>query len=226
MDKNKKILQKEYFIKQNKDLALAKEFVGISDDIENIKKTVSSIENSISEKLDLISDEVKKKSEEELLYEVDENKIIDSVLEKIVIPKPLDGKNYILTNDDKKEISKLVKIPVIEKVIEKIETIKEPVVTNKIIEVAKYEEPIEIRKKLEKLKGENRLDYTAIKGIENYTTKENLDRAIEILDNRTRFLINKTNNWGSITGNISDQTDLTNKLKELECMSIAYSIAL
>lgn len=80
------------------------------------------------------------------------------------------------------------------------------------------ETPEETRDKLETLKEDGRLDKKAIKGLEIFIDKPILDRAIGILDQRTSFLINKINNlpqsstgggtWGSITGTLSDQTDL------------------
>lgn len=51
--------------------------------------------------------------------------------------------------------------------------------------------PIEIKTKLETLVKDERLDISAVKGAEKFTTQVNLDRAIGILDQRTQFLINK-----------------------------------
>jgi len=47
-----------------------------------------------------------------------------------------DGKDYILTKKDKKEIAKSIDVPVVERVIEKIETVikEQPIVTNEIVE--------------------------------------------------------------------------------------------
>lgn len=64
---------------------------------------------------------------------------------KPLIPKPVDGKDYVLTEKDKKDIASKIP-PKIEKVIEK------PVVTNEIVEVAKYEEPDDIVDKVNKAK--------------------------------------------------------------------------
>jgi hypothetical protein len=52
--------------------------------------------------------------------------------------QPKDGEDYVLTEADKKEIASKIKVPIVEKVIEKTEVIKEqPIVTNQIVEVAK-----------------------------------------------------------------------------------------
>ena len=58
----------------------------------------------------------------------------------------------------------------------------------------------EIKIKLEGLKDDNRLDISAIKGTDIFSTKVNLDRAISILDQRTQFLINKQTNQSSDLG--------------------------
>lgn len=49
----------------------------------------------------------------------------------------------------------------------------------------------QVRDKLQTLIKENRLDASAIKGLEDKVGKKDLDRAISILDQRTQFLINK-----------------------------------
>lgn len=88
------------------------------------------------------------------------------------------GDSYILTEEDKKEIAKSIKVPIVEKVIEKTEVIVEkPIVTeitkvtNEIKEVAKSDTPEQIRDKLEELEGENRLDKKAIRGLEEELEK-------------------------------------------------------
>lgn len=59
---------------------------------------------------------------------------------KPLIPKAIpgkDGKNYVLTSKDKKEIASKIEVPIVEKVIERTEVIKEqPIITNEIKEVA------------------------------------------------------------------------------------------
>lgn len=70
---------------------------------------------------------------------------------------------------------------------------------------------VPIRDALEGLEDEERLDKKAIKGLESFIQKEDLDRAIGILDQRTSFLINKvsalasqgTSGGGTIGGSIA-----------------------
>lgn len=60
-----------------------------------------------------------------------------------------DGKDYILTEEDKSKIAASIEVPVVEKIIEKTEIIKEqPIVTNETKEVAKYETAEEIVEKI------------------------------------------------------------------------------
>lgn len=108
---------------------------------------------------------------------------------------------------------------ILEKVIEKTEVIREqPIVTeitkvtNEIKEVAvldpnilpKYGE--KFRDGLELLKDDERIDIKAIKGIEK-TTEETVqflkDWSIQILDQRTSFLIQKVNNLSDKVNSIS-----------------------
>lgn len=56
--------------------------------------------------------------------------------------------------------------------------------------------PIQIKDKLESLKGDGRLDLSAIKGTETLSLKKDVERAIDILDQRSQFLINKTTSSG------------------------------
>ncbi len=68
-------------------------------------------------------------------------------------------------------------------------------------------------------KSDKKIKKERIEGLETFIDQKGLDRAVSILDQRTKFLINKTTSsssgggtWGSITGTLSDQTDLQNAL--------------
>lgn len=133
-DKLKKILVKAQSLEKGKEFAYAEEFINID---EKIDSKVSEIKQSVES----ISEELKKKLEEELVYEVDEQKIVDSVLSKVEIPVPengkngLDGKDYVLTEKDKKDIADTIKVPIVEKIIEKTETIIEQPIDRTITEI-------------------------------------------------------------------------------------------
>ena len=91
-----------------------------------------------------------------------------------------------------------------------------------------------IRDSLELLTEDERVDESAIKGLDKREIKlsnDLINRAIGIVDQRTSFLINKVSNlkdqvdrlpassgggtWGSITGTLSDQTDLQTVLNTI-----------
>lgn len=79
---------------------------------------------------------------------------------------PENGKDYVLTETDKKEIAKKIKVPVVEKIIEKTQVIKEqPIVTNEIKEVAVTDTAEEIVEKLQNLK-KAWLEVSMIKGLD------------------------------------------------------------
>lgn len=65
--------------------------------------------------------------------------------------------------------------------------------------------PAQVRDKLETLKDDERLDKSAIKGLERIISQPDLDRAISILDQRTQYLINKV----TPTTSSSSGTDVT-----------------
>jgi hypothetical protein len=128
---------------------------------------------------------------------------------KPLIPEPIPGKpgkDYILTVKDKKEIAKSIKVPVVEKVVETI--IKEqPIVTNEIVEKAVSDKPEEIVNKLQSLDGDNRLDASAIKGLEKISTegRKMYGKAVKYLSNLLDVSIaSPTNNqvlkYNSTTG--------------------------
>lgn len=167
LEQLKKIAEKGLTLEKTGVLGMAKEFIAIEDNISSVKDSISDI-----------ADGLKKKLEEELSYEVDESKIVESVLAKVEIPEPVKGEKgdtYKLTEKDKKEIANSIKVPVVEKIIEKTEIIHEtPIITNEIKEVAVSDTPEETIQKLNSLPvNEDRLklDFSHIKGfkkIENY----------------------------------------------------------
>lgn len=141
--------------------AISEKNVATPEDIQSVK-------NDTVESINGIREELKKKLEEELLYEVDEDKIVSSVLSKVQIPTPENGKDYVLTEEDKLQIASSIEVPVVEKIIEKTEVIKEqPVVTEivkkEIVEVAKHLTPQEIADRLNSLP--KTLDWSVLKNI-------------------------------------------------------------
>ena len=140
-----------------------------------------------------------------------------------------DGKDYVLTDEDKKEIASKIKVPVVEKVIEKTtEIVKEkPIVKTEIVKetVKELDEDalkkslpkygITIKEALESLEGDDRLDFYSFRGWEK-VQEENLQIAIDTLYRRTQFLINRGNtssvgggstNPAGSTGDVQFNTD-------------------
>lgn len=119
---------------------------------------------------------------------------------KPLIPAPIPGKDYVLTEKDKKEIAKSVKVPVVEKVVETIVE-KQPIVTNNIVEKAVTDKPGEIVKKLSSLEGEDRLDISAIKGIDKLSAsgKKLYGKAVKYLANLLDVTITTPSNGQALT---------------------------
>lgn len=69
-----------------------------------------------------------------------------------------DGEDYVITDEDRKEIADQIDVPIVEKVVE----IKEPIIT----EVAKYEEPEAIAEKLNTLT--EKVDMKVIRGLDKW----------------------------------------------------------
>lgn len=84
------------------------------------------------------------------------------------VGKGKDGKDYVLTDKDKKDIANKIKVPVVERIIEKVEVIKEqPLITQQIREIAFSDTPEQIQEKIKTFK-EAWLEISQIKGFEEY----------------------------------------------------------
>ena len=133
-EKLKKILTKAVEFQKGKEIALAKELISLDEKVDTKF-------SEADEKIDSVKQDIESKIENIQKGEKGED--------------GNDGKDYILTDSDKKEIASNIKVPIVEKVIEKTETIIEkPIVTeittNEIKEVAKYETSKEIVTKINK----------------------------------------------------------------------------
>ena len=64
---------------------------GIDSVNKNVSESKNEIVESISAHVSELNETLKKKLDEELLYEVDEQKIVDSVLSQVKIPAPIPG---------------------------------------------------------------------------------------------------------------------------------------
>jgi hypothetical protein len=154
----------------NQDLATLENLIELD---EKLDSTVQSLEKKIDEVKESIDESLKKKLDEELVYEIDEDKIVGSVLSKVVIPEPIKG--------DKGDKGDTITV---EKVIEKVEVIREtPIVTENIVEKAMYENGEQIVVKINELSTDNedvKIDAVHIKNLPQ--------NEIEELYNRTQVL--------------------------------------
>lgn len=129
------------------NLPLVEELSNISDKLEKIgelikteseKPDMPEVHKMQLEGVEVVTIKGDKPTEEELLN-----------LIKPLIPEVKDGNDYVLTEQDKKEIAKSIKVPIVEKIIERTEVIKEqPIVTNEIKEIAVSDTPEQIAEKL------------------------------------------------------------------------------
>lgn len=162
LDQAKKILSKAQILEQGKSIAYAKEFIDINDKVDSVVEKADKIAKEVDTKLSEISSELKKKLEEELSYEIDPETIRG---EKGKDGE--DGKDYVLTEKDKKDIAKSIKVPIVEKIIEKTEVIKEqPIITNEIKEVAVADTGEQIVDKINELptnEDDKKIDFSHIK---------------------------------------------------------------
>mgnify|MGYP006921296701 CR=1 FL=1 len=168
-------------IVENGDLAVIKKIIEFGDIIE---ESVSNLE------------EIKERT----ISAVEKIEKMEEIRQPVDGKPGRDGKDAVITDADLAAIAAKVKVPVIEKVIERVEVVKEqPIVTNEIVKEIIKEVPIEeTRDKLEALEGDERLDVKAVKGIKNY------DDEIATLQNRTQLLVQiastRTNSSSSSAG--------------------------
>jgi hypothetical protein len=79
-------------------------------------------------------------------------------------PQGEPGEDYVLTEEDKAEIASKITVPVVEKVIEKIQTIREiPIVTENVVEVAVTDTPEKIVDKINS--SEYQIEPERVKGL-------------------------------------------------------------
>lgn len=165
--------------------------IAMLDELVNIEEKIEELE----EKLDTAVIEVKARQGDPG-KNADENKIIDIVLSRIPVPE--NGKDA-----DEKKITKTIlkKLPkplafdydsLVERVLNEI-PIPEP--APEIIPLR----ATELRDMLEALPEEERMRRSALLGGDDMVDREELNRAIEILDKRTQYLINKVVTSGAVT---------------------------
>jgi len=154
------------------DVAVAEHLFELEEKIDELyakqEEKISNVKSSIDLNIADVIKQIKSTDEET----PSDERIVSLI--KPLIPDVKNGENYILTSNDKKEIAESIKVPVVRKVIERIETIKElPLVTNitkeVIREVAKSDTAEQLRDKLETLEEDARIDAKFIKNLPSGT---------------------------------------------------------
>jgi len=155
-----------------------KKFLGEGDtairafiDVKVQEMTTQAIEQIVPKLFKDITEEIENEIER-LTKDVKKGDKGDTPKVGIDFRQPKDGKpgkDYILTNKDKKDISSMIEVPIVEKIVEKTEVIKP-----EIKEVAKYETAEQIAEKLNTL--EEKVDIKVIKGLATWLKgiKENI----------------------------------------------------
>jgi len=148
--------------------------------------------NEIQEILDTIEVlESRLLSNESSLQE--EIKTLKERIENIKVEKGDKGDDYVLTEKDKKEIADSIKVPVVEKVVEKVEIIREQPIVNET-KVENKETPQSIADKLNTL--EKVLDWKVLKEFDSLVNQNDLKSAIKTIENQVRYLIQANNSMG------------------------------
>lgn len=124
----------------------------IDEALLSFEEKLESLKNTFSPDLMSVLEQVRGKDGDT----PSDEKLVSLI--KPLIPKIENGKDYVLSEQDKNEIATLaimdIEVPIVDKVIERIETIREieiPTVTNNTVEVAKHESAEEIVEKINTL---------------------------------------------------------------------------
>lgn len=152
---HKKKIEKMAKIIGGGNIAIAKHLLEIEDKID---AEIPSMRDIISRMKGDKGDDAVTPTKEDLLS-----------LIKPLIPQVKDGVDYVLTEKDKKEIAKSIKVPVVEKIIKTERIIKEqPIIKETVVKeaIALHTSPQEVRDLIELLMDDERLDASAIKNLE------------------------------------------------------------
>lgn len=184
-----------------------------SEEIDQVLKGIMEILASYKKGTDAINEETKA--------------VVNILLDKVVQSnKQTIDKAEIMFDDRMTDLETLLKD--VKQMITDVETLASEVKDGKDADEEKIVEDVisrikidptvvtvsaqEIKDKLSSLEGDNKLDISAVKGFELYSTKVDLDYAIKTLQHQTSFLINKGGVKSIVAGtNITvDNTDPSN----------------
>ena len=161
----------------SKEVATLEEFDALDSKVEELSSKLDENVLVTQDALESISEELKKKLESELVLEIDREELKGDKGDKGDRGEAgKDGKDGINGKDGKNGLDGRDGVDGVDGLNGKDGS---PDTASQIVD------------KLESLKGEDRLDKKAIKGLENTIDKENLDRAIGIVDQRSSYLVQK-----------------------------------
>ena len=182
-----------------KDITKLKRLADIAD--KGLEGVVSEL-NDLDEKLDETTNTLTQKIEEAISIAKETQKMEGKSGYSPVKGKDyFDGKDYVLTETDKRQIAdmtvKEIKIPIVEKVIEKVEVIKEPIVKEIVKETIKEPQIIKetIKEVPKDVLDKMSLLEVSFKELDNIVKNNNFDARIGVsktdldrLDKRVRYI--------------------------------------
>ncbi len=156
--KRKLIASAELVDKGN--IAVYEKILEFQDFVDEKEQKIEDLSNKVENEISVIQSEVANTLE---------------YLNTIVQPENgQPGNDYIITEKDKEEIASKVKVPIVEKVIERIETIREvPIVTENVVEKALKDTSEEIVDKVNTSK--KKIKKTQVEGLEDVPTKKEFE---------------------------------------------------
>ena len=160
----KQKLKKLLVFKENKDLATFDELQEINESLKVIaEKEIPPMPEMPKTEFPEVQ-KIKIEGVEILTIKGEKGDIGDTPKVGIDFEQPKDGKNYVLTEQDKKEIAQKIEVPIVERIVETIIE-KQPIITNEIKEVSVYESSDAIIEKINQ--SEEQIDKERISGLED-----------------------------------------------------------
>lgn len=139
-----------------------------------VYEKILEFQDFVDEKEQKIEELTTKVAEE---ISVMESEVANTLAYLNTIEQPKDGepgKTYVLTDKDKADIASKIKVPKVEKLVEKTETIREiPIVTENVVQVAVTDTPDEIVEKVNTSK--KKIKVSQIDGLENLPTQKEVN---------------------------------------------------
>lgn len=187
------------------DVAMLEHLFEVEDTIDEkfteLDQKINELKSTVIPKIEDFFSQIKGKdsSPEEVAKALLNNQ---SFLNSVTPKDGEDGKDYVLTDTDKKDISQQIKVPIVEKVIEKTEIIHEQPIVTEVNKIVKEIDNTEQTKKILE---------TAVVDIEEIKANiEDIEKDIEDLKKRRQTLYSGGGGGGG--GKIVKAYDLSSQL--------------